>query len=72
MPGFKDQTVSFALPDLCRTLFQKGSFEELSQPQKVEILRQLRYRFSSNIQQLARVTGLTYDEAAKLMDSHIE
>lgn len=72
IPGFKDQTVSYALPDLCRTLFQKGSFEELSQQQKVEMLRQLRYRFSSNIHQLARVTGLTYDAAAKLMDSHVD
>lgn len=72
IPGFKDQTVSLAIPDLCRTLFQKGSFEELSQQQKVEMLRQLRYRFSSNIHQLARVTGLTYDAAAKLMDSHID
>lgn len=72
IPGFKDQTVSLAIPDLCRTLFQKGSFEELSQQQKVEMLRQLRYRFSSNIHQLARVTGLTYDAAAKLMDSHVD
>ena len=72
IPGFKDQTVSYALPDLCRTLFQKESFEELSQPQKVEMLRQLRYRFSSNIHQLARVTHLSYDAAAKLMDSHID
>jgi len=71
-PGFKDQTVSFALPDLCRTLFQKGSFEELTRNQKIEMLRQLRYRFSSNIHQLARVAHLSYDEAAKLMESHID
>ena len=34
-----------------------------------EILRQLRFRFSSNIHQLARIAGLSYDEAARLMDS---
>lgn len=72
IPGFKDQTVLLALPDLCRTLFQKESFEELSQNQKVEMLRQLRYRFSSNVHQLARVTHLSYDAAAKLMDSHVD
>ena len=70
--GFKDQTVLLALPDLCRTLFQKESFEELSYNQKVEMLRQLRYRFSSNVHQLARVTHLSYDAAAKLMDSHMD
>jgi hypothetical protein len=34
-----------------------------------EILRQLRYRFSSNVHQLARIVEVTYDEAARLMDS---
>lgn len=72
MPAFKDQVVAYAVPDLCRTLFQKGSFGELSDSQKCEILLQLRYRFSSNIHQLARVTGLSYDEAARLMDSRFD
>jgi len=72
LPAFKDQVVAYAVPDLCRTLFQKGSFGELSDSQKCEILLQLRYRFSSNIHQLARVTGLSYDEAARLMDSRFD
>lgn len=72
MPAFKDQLVAAAIPDLCRTLFQSDSFEALLQQQKIEILRQLRYRFSSNIHQLARVTHLSYDAAARLLDSHID
>ena len=71
MPAFKDQVIASAVPDLCRTMFQKGSYGELSDAQKSEMLRQLRYRFSSNIHQLARVTGLSYDAAARLMDSHL-
>ena len=68
MPSFKDQLVLAAIPDLCRSLFQKQAFEELTDSQKSEILRQLRFRFSSNVHQLARVSGLTYDAAAQLLD----
>ena len=68
-PSFKDQIILAALPDLCRSLFSKLSFSELSDPQKTEVLRQLRYRFSSNIHQLARVVGLSYDETARLLDT---
>ena len=68
-PSFKDQTILTALPELCRALFGASSFRELSDSQKTELLRQLRYRFSSNVHQLARIVGVTYDEAARLMDS---
>ena len=68
-PSFRDEIVLAALPELCRTLFSKLSFQELSDGQKTEVLRQLRFRFSSNIHQLARVVGLSYDETARLMDT---
>lgn len=69
-PSFKDQLVLAAVPDLCRTLFRQPVFEALSKPQKTEILKQLRFRFSANIHQLARIIGLSYDETAKLLDAH--
>jgi hypothetical protein len=69
LPSFKDQTLLSILPELCQKLFGNSFFKELSDPQRAEVLRQLRYRFSSNIHQLARIAGLTYNEAAKLMDS---
>lgn len=68
IPAFRDQLIVAGLADLCRSLFQKSSFEELSDAQKTETLRQARYRFSSNVHQLARVTGLTYEKTAKLLD----
>ena len=71
MPSFKDQIVLSAIPDLCRGLFQKQSFADLSDSQKSELLRQLKFRFSSNVHQLARVTGLSYDAAARLLDFDI-
>ena len=67
--SFKDQTILNALPELCWALFGKPSFRELSDEQKTEVLRQLRFRFSSNVHQLARVAGLGYDAAARMLDS---
>lgn len=51
--------------------FLKGNHVDidLSSEQKKEVLRQLRYRFSSNIHQLSRIAGLDYNETAKLLDS---
>lgn len=69
LPSFKDQTLLSVLPELCQKLFGNPVFKDLPDSQRAEILRQLRYRFSSNIHQLARIAGLSYDEAAKLMDS---
>ena len=70
MPSFRDQIILSALPDLCRTLYGKKEFSELEEGQKTEVLRQLRYRFSSNVHQLARVTGMSYEAAAKMLDTH--
>ncbi len=70
LPSFRDQIVMSAVPDLCRTLFGKEKFGDLSQIEQAEMLRQLRFRFSCNANQLARVTGLTYEAACKLLDSY--
>ena len=68
LPAFRDQTILGALPDLYRSLFQKQRFEDLSPEQQVEALRQIRFRFCANVNQIARVTGLSYEAAAKLLD----
>lgn len=69
LPSFRDQTILTALPDLCRSLFGKSVWKELSEAEQAEMLRQLRFRFSSNVNQLARVAGLSYEEAARLLDA---
>ena len=68
-PAFRDQVILAALPDLYRSLFGKQSFEELTLEEKTESLRQVQRRFCSNVHQIARVTGLTYEVAARMMDS---
>lgn len=69
LPAFKDQTILVALPDLCRSIFQKESFLQLSPEEKKELARQLSYRFSADANQIARICGLSYSEAARLLDS---
>lgn len=69
LPSFRDQIIMAAVPDLCRALFQKEGFEQLVTAERSELLRQLRFRFSADVRQMARVCGLTYAEAARLLDS---
>lgn len=68
LPAFKDQVIVAALSDLCRSLFRKQQVNELSEGQLVELMRQIRYRFSANVNQIARVVGVSYEDAAKLLD----
>ncbi len=68
LPSFRDQVVLPAVPELCKSLFSKSSFGDLEREEQVELLRQLRFRFSSDVNQLARVTGLTYAAAARLLE----
>ena len=68
VPSFRDQLVQAAVPELCRSLFRKQSFTELNREEQAETFRQLRFRFSANIYQLARVTGITYEIIASLIN----
>lgn len=68
-PSFRDQIIAAAMSDLSRTLFRKESFQVLSEAEKAETLKQVRYRFSANVNQIARVAGLSYDETVRLLDT---
>lgn len=69
LPAFRDQSILSALPDLCRTLFQKNCIQDLNWNQQAEIVKQLKKRFGSDIHQLIRVTSISYAEMAKMIDS---
>ena len=68
IPAFRDQVIASAIPDLCQSLFRKPNLGCLDDSDVSELLRQLRFRFSSNINQLARVLGLSYEKVASLLD----
>ena len=69
LPAFRDQVILAAVPDLCQSLFGKRKFSQLTRDEQVEFVRQLHFRFSAHVNQIARVCGLTYEQAAQLMDS---
>ena len=69
LPAFRDQTILASIPDLCRRLFLKDSFHELQADEQAEIARQIRFRFSADANQIARVCGLSYAEAARLLEA---
>ena len=69
LPAFRDQVILPTLPDLCRSLFQKESFAALNSSEQSEMAKQIRYRFSADAHQIARVCGITYADAARLLDS---
>ena len=70
LPAFRDQTILAALPDLCRSLFEKDTFLSLSEEEQREFMRQIRFRFSADVNQIARVCGLSYSGAARLIDGY--
>ena len=69
LPAFRDQVILAALPDLLQSLFQKPAFGALSTQEQAETLRQVRFRFSAGVHQAARVCGISYTDAARLLDT---
>ena len=67
-PSFSDQVIAKAAQDLCRSLFRSGSISELQHDQKSELVRQLHRRFSADISQLTRTTGIPYKELSAMLD----
>ena len=69
-PSFRDQNIMSACEDLCHSLFRVNKLAELRVEQKVELLRQLIRRFSADLNQICRVTGIPYEEAARMLDTY--
>lgn len=69
LPSFRDQVLYAAIPDLCQSLFGRSSASDLDSEQMLELVRQLRRRFGSDVRQIARVTSLPLEEAARLLDA---
>ena len=68
IPAFRDQVIVSAIPDLCNSLFQKSAVNQLTEDEQAELLKQLRFRFTANVNQLCRVTGLSYKEVTDLLN----
>lgn len=69
IPSFSDKLITMALRELCVSVFNKRDLSELSENQTAEVLKQVRYRFSADPIQIARVVEIPYDAVTKLLDS---
>ena len=67
-PSFRDQNILSASEDLCHSLFRVNRISDLGVEQKTELLRQLGRRFSADLNQICRVTGISYEETARMLD----
>ena len=67
-PSFKDQLIVSAMQDLTVSLFRKKTFGDLTNLQKAEILKQLRYRFSSEPNQLSRISGISFEDVCRMLE----
>ncbi len=69
-PAFRDQVILAACADLCQSLFRTNGISFLTSEQKAELLRQLGRRFNADLNQLCRITGIPYAEAARMLDHY--
>ena len=68
IPVFRDQLLLPFVRDICRALYNKSSVKDLKPAQQAEVLRQMRFRCSSNINQMVRVTGIRYEDVVRLLE----
>ena len=68
-PSFNDQLIHGAIKDLCVSLFRCSHLPDLNEQQTAELLKQLRYRFSADPNQLSRVSGIPYEMVCKLLET---
>lgn len=68
LPAFRDQVIVAAIPDLCQSLFHCRSIEGLKEPQLAELFRQIRFRFSADVNQIARSAGFPYEQVTRLLE----
>ena len=68
-PSFGDQVVLSGMKSLCLSLFRKLNISDLQESEKSELLKQIRYRFSADPGQIARVSGIPYETVCRLLDT---
>ncbi|MBR5075516.1 MAG: hypothetical protein IKX28_00690 [Bacteroidales bacterium] len=69
LPSFRDQIILPAISDLCQSLFHKREIKELDEEQLPALIAQIRRRFNADAKQIARVTGIPYQEIARMLQA---
>ena len=68
LPSFRDDVLSSASEDICRSLFLKRSITELTEEQKAVLIWHLKSRLGADVKQIARITRLDYSAIAKILE----
>ncbi|MBQ6556922.1 MAG: hypothetical protein IJL86_05190 [Bacteroidales bacterium] len=68
-PAFRDQVIIAAIKDLCQSLYREENPGSLSPKQTKDLIHQIKRRFSMDVNQISRVTGIAYKEVAEILDS---
>lgn len=67
LPSFRDQTLLAVLPDLCQSLFRERDIHLMNREQQAVLVEEIRRRFSADVNQIARIIGISYSEIASMM-----
>ena len=69
LPSFRDQVLVAATKDLCSSMFHVDTVGSLDEEQQGYIVNQIRRRFSPDVKQIARVTGISPDDVSRYLDA---
>ena len=67
LPSFKDQVIAAAIPDICKCLFRKYSASELEPSEMAILVSEVKWRFSADPNQIARVLGIGYSDVVRFL-----
>ncbi|MBR4755353.1 MAG: transposase [Bacteroidales bacterium] len=68
LPSFKDQVIAAAIPDICKYFFRKYSPNELEPSEMATLVAEVKWRFSADPNQIARVLGIGYSDTVSLLE----
>ncbi len=68
LASFNDQTVFAAIHDMCQTMFRKRDVRELNDEELSDLIREIRRRFSADVNQIARLAEIPYSEVVRMLE----
>ena len=71
IPVFRDHVLIPAVKEIVYSLYRAQSIKELDYEKQAEVIRQIRRRFSADIHQISRVTGIGMDQVTHLLEDFI-
>lgn len=67
-PSFSDQLILGGVKNLCNSLYRVGSYSELQDSMRAEVIKYLSVHFKADVNQIARVLGESYSDIVKMLE----